>query len=199
MRGGMDAMPGFRALVAAAAVALVAGCAGPSVPAPPSSTPTASSTPAPGGPGIAPSDGGVYPLLPATHPHVQLSCPLIPAVHYDPVVTPPADVDGAYVCTAEPWSPAPDGTPQLVQYVDRIAQDDLIPLLEAYAVQDGEPAEVCDLALHDPLVVWLHAGEQITAVLAPRGGCCCPVRGRRDRVPLRRAASAAGSPRKGER
>jgi hypothetical protein len=175
MRGGVDAMTGLRALVATAAVvALVTGCAGPAVPAPPSSTPTATSTPAPGGPGIAPSDGGVYPLLPATHPHVQLSCPLISAVHFDPVAIPPADVTAVYVCTAAPWTDAPDGTPQLVQYVDRVAQDDIGPLLQAYSVPDGAQAEVCDLALHDPLIVWVHVGEQITAVRAPRDGCPAP-------------------------
>jgi hypothetical protein len=176
MRGAMDAMTGFRALVAAAAmVALVTGCTGPFVTASPSSTPTPSSTPPPGGPGVAPSDGGVYPLLPATHPHVQLSCPLISAVHFDPVAVPPADVDGAYVCIAEPWSPAPDGTPQLVQYVDRIAGADIPALLAAYAVPDVPPTDdACDMSLHDPLIVWLHVGEQITPVYAPRDACGFP-------------------------
>jgi hypothetical protein len=171
----MDAMTGFRALAAAAAVAaLVSACAGPAVPAP-SPTPTETSAPAPDGPGIAPSDGGVYPMNPATHPHVQLTCPLISAVHYDPAAIPPAEVDGAYVCTAEPWTPAPDGTPQLVQYVDRAAEDDIPALLAAYAVPDAPPTDDnCIMSLQDPLIVWLHVGEQITPVYAPRNGCGFP-------------------------
>jgi hypothetical protein len=106
---------------------------------------------------------------------VQLTCPIISAVHYDPAAIPPAEVDGAYICTAEPWTPAPDGTPQLVQYVDRVEPDDVAALLDAYAVPDAEPTDdACDLSLHDPLIVWLHVGEQITPVYAPRDGCGFP-------------------------
>lgn len=169
----MDAMIRFRAFAAAAAVvALVSACAGPTVPAP---SPTPTETSAPSGPGIAPSDGGIYPMNPATHPHIQLSCPLISAVHYDPAAIPPADVDGAYVCTAEPWTDAPDGTPQLVQYVDRAVADDIPALLAAYAVPDAPPTDDnCIMSLQDPLIVWLHVGEQITPVYAPRDGCGFP-------------------------
>ena len=117
----------------------------------------------------------MYSLLPATHPHVQLTCPVISAVHYDPADIPPADVDGAYVCTAEPWTDAPDGTPQLVQYVDRVAQDDIAGLLSAYAEPDAAPTDgACDASLHDPLIVWLHVGDDITPVYAPRDECGAP-------------------------
>lgn len=144
----MDAMKGFRALAAAAAVvALAAGCAGPDV----------------------------FPLEPATHPHVQLSCPLISAMHYDPADIPLADVDGVYICTSEPWTPAPDGTPQRVQYVDRVEQDDVPDLLDAYTAADAPPTDDnCIMSLQDPLIVWIHVGEQITPVYAPRDGCGFP-------------------------
>jgi hypothetical protein len=117
----------------------------------------------------------VYPLLPATHPHAQLTCPLISAVHYDPVAMPPADVDGVYICTAEPWTDALDGTPQLIEYVDRVAAADVSGLLAAYALPDAPPTDdICIMSLQDPLIVWLHAGERITPVYAPRDGCGFP-------------------------
>jgi hypothetical protein len=159
-------------VIAAIVVAGVAGCGSPT-PAPVPSSPTPSQPPS--GPGIPPADGGIYPILPATHPHVQLTCPLISAVHYDPAAIPPADVDGAYSCTAEPWTPAPDGTPQLVQYVDRVVEADVPGLLAAYAMPDAEPTDgACDASLHDPLIIWLHVGEQITPVYAPRDECGFP-------------------------
>ncbi|MEO5921175.1 MAG: hypothetical protein ABIQ01_08540 [Pseudolysinimonas sp.] len=165
----------FRTLViGAVAVVALSAC---STGAPPvaSPTPSASSSAGPSGPGIAPDDGGVYPLLPATHPHIQLQCPLISAIHYDSLVIAPADVDGVFVCTAEPWTDAPDGTPQLVQYVDRVDQDDIPALLTAYAVPDAPPTDDnCIMSLQDPLIVWLHVGEDITPVYAPRDGCGFP-------------------------
>jgi hypothetical protein len=171
----MDAMTGLRVLAAAVAVvALATGCTSPPVP-PVSPTPTDSSAAAPSGPGIAPDDGGVYPLLPATHPHVQRDCPLISAVHYDPAEIPAAAVDGVYVCTAEPWTDALDGTPQLVQYVDRVDQADVPALLAAYAVADAALTEEnCITVVQDPLIVWLHVGDDITPVYAPRDGCGFP-------------------------
>jgi hypothetical protein len=161
-------------LIVAVAFAALSGCsADTAAPDPASHTPT--SSPAASGPGIAPADGGIYPILPATHPHVQLSCPLIGAVHYEPAAIPAADVDGAYSCTAEPWTAAPDGTPQLVQYVDRVVPADVPALLAAYAVPDAEPTDgACDLSLHDPLIIWLHVGEEITPVYAPRDECGFP-------------------------
>lgn len=167
-------MAGLALLAGSGVIALLSACSAPGVPAPVSPTPTATATAAPG-PGIPPADGGVYPLLPATHPHVQRECPLISAVHYDPQAIPPPDVDGVFICTAEPWTDAPDGTPQLVQYVDRVAPDDVASLLDAYAVPDAPPTDgACDLSLHDPLVIWLHAGAEITPVYAPRDGCGFP-------------------------
>ena len=97
-------------------------------------------------------------------------------MHYDPVAIPAADVDGAYICTAEPWTDAPDGTPQLVQYVDRVAQDDIAAAARRVRRRrmPSRRDEACDASLHDPLIVWLHVGEQITPVYAPRDGCGCP-------------------------
>jgi len=170
----MTVRPAVAAVIAAVVIAALSAC-GAVTPTPEPTDPSATSSPAPGGPGLAPSDGGVYSLLPATHPHVQLTCPVISAVHYDAAAIPAADVDGAYVCTAEPWTPAPDGTPQLVQYVDRVAKEDVVALLTAYAVPDAEPTDdPCDMALRDPLIVWLHVGDRITPVFAPRDGCGAP-------------------------
>lgn len=143
-------MRGFRALAAAAAaVALVSACSSPST---------------------------VFPLVPATHPHVQLSCPLtVGAIHYDEAAIPAEDVDGVFICTAEPWTPAPDGTPQLVQYVDRVDQGDVAALLTAYAEPDAPPTDDnCIMSIQDPLIIWLHVGETITSVYAPRDGCGFP-------------------------
>ncbi len=174
-------------VIAGTVIAALASCAATPEAGPPSPT---APTEAAGGPGVAPSDGGVYSLLPATHSHVQLTCPVISAVHYDPAAIPAADVDDAYICTAEPWTDAADGTPQLVQYVDHVAQDDVAALLVAYAVPDAERTDgACDMSLHDPLIVWLHAGEQITPVYAPRDGCGFPTEGARaayDSVQLQR-------------
>lgn len=144
------------ALGAVIAVALTSGCtAGPA--------PTASPT-------------GVLPLVPATHPHVQLSCPLTPAMHYDPEAPPADEVTAAYECTAEPWTDAPDGTPQTVQYVDRIAQEQLAGLLAVYATPDEREAPgSCSDVRHDPLIVWLHRGDEITPVRAPVDGCGAPL------------------------
>jgi hypothetical protein len=161
-------------VLAAIVLTALSGCAA-TAPETESPSPTAS-TPAPGGPGVAPADGGVYSLLPATHAHVQLTCPVVSAVHYDATAIPVAEVDGAYICTAEPWTDAPDGTPQLVQYVNRVDQGDVTGLLAAYAAPDAEPTdEACDSVLHDPLIVWLHVGERITPVFAPRDACGAPV------------------------
>jgi hypothetical protein len=173
--GTVTARARVRAIVLAAIVVTALSGCGATAPEPGTPSPAAS-TAAPEGPGVAPVDGGVYSLLPATHAHVQLTCPVVSAVHYDPSAIPATAVDGAYICTAEPWTDAPDGTPQLVQYVNRIAQGDVTRLLAAYAAPDAEPAdEACDSALRDPLIVWLHVAEQITPVFAPRDPCGAPV------------------------
>jgi hypothetical protein len=135
-------------------------------------------TAAPGadGPGTAPGDG-IFPLVPATHAHVQLQCPLVSAVHYDPARIPLDTVTGIFVCTTAPYTDAPDGTPQIEEFVDRVAGDDIPALLEAYAVADAErPDDVmCTMQLQDPLIVWVHHGdEQITPVYAPRDECAFP-------------------------
>lgn len=135
-------------------------------------------TAAPGanGPGTAPGEG-IYPLVPATHAHVQLQCPLVSAVHYDPAAIPLDEVTGVFVCTTAPYTDAPDGTPQIEEFVDRVATEDIAGLLDAYAVEDAErPDDVmCTLQLMDPLIVWIHhADERITPVYAPTDECGFP-------------------------
>jgi len=165
--GGM-----VRILAALAMLVVPAGCTpGPSEPPSPYLTAALGAD----GPGTAPGPG-IYPLVPATHAHVQLSCPLIPAVHYDPAAIDPESVAGAYVCTTRPYADAPDGTPQIEEFVDRVADADLPGLLETYAAADAPRTdEPCELSLHDPLVVWLHHGdERITPVYAPQDPCGFP-------------------------
>jgi hypothetical protein len=167
-----------KALAGGIALALaLAGCAAvptqTGTPEPPN--PYLTAAPGADGPGTVPGPG-VYPLVPATHPHVQLQCPLVSAVHYDSGAIPLDAIDGVYVCTTTPYTDAPDGTPQIEEFVDRVAADGIPALLTAYAVPDAErTGGPCDLALHDPLIVWLHYGdEQITPVYAPMDGCGFP-------------------------
>jgi hypothetical protein len=161
-----------RILVSLLAIAVLAGCTA-TEPRSPSPSPTAAL--GADGPGTAPGPG-IYPLVPATHAHVQRQCPLVPAVHYDPAAIPADDVASAYVCTTRPYTDAPDGTPQIEEFVDRIATADIPALLQAYAAADAERTEgVCELSLHDPLIVWLHYGdERITPVYAPQDECGFP-------------------------
>lgn len=157
-------------LTLAAVALLLTACAGTA----PESNPYLTAAPGANGPGTAPGEG-IFPLVPATHAHVQLQCPLVSAVHYDASAIPLADIDGVYVCTTDPYTAAPDGTPQIEEFVDRVAETDIAGLLEAYAAPDAEPGGVCALVLRDPLIVWLHYGdEQITAVYAPRDRCSFP-------------------------
>jgi hypothetical protein len=162
---------------AGAMVALLAACTRPATPSDPPEPPSPYVTAAAGadGPGTAPGPG-IFPLVPATHAHVQLQCPLVSAVHYDAEAIPASDVDGVFVCTTTPYTDAPDGTPQIEEFVDRVASDDIDGLLAAYSAPDAERTEgPCDLALHDPLIVWLHYGdEQITPVYAPQDECGFP-------------------------
>ena len=75
---------------------------------------------------------------------MQLQCPLVSAVHYDPAAIPPDDVDGVFVCTTAPYTDAPDGTPQIEEFVDRVATTTSPALLEAYAVADADrPTTSC--------------------------------------------------------
>jgi hypothetical protein len=131
------------------------------------------------GPGTPPGPG-VFPVVPATHAHVQLQCPLVSAVHYDPARIPVARVDGVYVCTTRPWDDAPDGTPQIEEFVDRVAEADVAGLLEAYAAPDAAVPDdvVCAAVVVDPMIVWIHYGDQqITPVYAPKDECSNPQAG----------------------
>ncbi|MEO8261227.1 MAG: hypothetical protein ABI566_01545 [Pseudolysinimonas sp.] len=158
----------MKLVIAALLVAgVLAGCSGPA----PESNPYLTAVPGANGPGTAPGDG-VYPLVPATHAHIQLQCPLISAVHYDPAEIPADQVDGVFVCTTAPYTDAPDGTPQIEEFVDRVANADIPALLDAYA----EPSDgACTMQVEDPLIVWLPYGdERITPVYAPRDVCGFP-------------------------
>jgi hypothetical protein len=170
--GWMAARLAGAALVAIV-VGLVAGCAATGGAEPPDPYLTAAI--GAGGPGTAPGPG-IFPLVPATHAHVQLQCPLVSAVHYDPDAIPLDSVDGVYACTTRPWDDAYDGTPQIEEFVDRVAGDDVAGLLEAYAAADAERTDgACDKILKDPLIVWIHYGdEQITPVYAPMDECGFP-------------------------
>ena len=158
-------------LVAAAVVTLLAGCGASS----PESDPYLTAAPGASGPGTAPGEG-VFPLVPATHPHVQRQCPLLSAVHYDPGAIAPGDVEGVFICTTAPYTDAPDGTPQIVEFVDRVASADVSGLLEVYSAPDADRTDdPCAAMLRDPLIVWLHYGdEQITPVYAPMDECGFP-------------------------
>jgi hypothetical protein len=124
------------------------------------------------GPGTPPAGDGIYPFEPATHAHVQLSCPLVPAVHYDPEAIPASSVDRIYICTIAPYTDAPDGTGQIQEFVDRVDDDDIGRLLEAYAVPDEEPTDgACTYEATDPAIIWLHHGGTITPVYAPFDEC----------------------------
>jgi hypothetical protein len=168
-----------RGIASAAAVVvlagLIAGCAGPG-PEAPEPDPYLTAAVGEHGPGTAPGPG-IFPLVPATHAHVQLQCPLVSAVHYDPARIPLDGVDGVYVCTTRPWDDAPDGTPQIEEFVDRVAAADVPGLLEAYSVADLPIPDdvVCAAVLVDPLIIWIHYGdEQITPVYAPKDECANP-------------------------
>lgn len=162
----------LRVLVSLTALVVLVGCTA-TEPRSPSPSPTAAI--GADGPGTAPGPG-IFPLVPATHAHVQRQCPLVPAVHYDSTSIPPDDVESAYVCTTQPYSDAPDGSPQIEEFVDRVATADLPALLDAYAAPDAERTDgVCGLVGHDPLIVWLHyADERITPVYAPQDECGFP-------------------------
>ena len=165
-----------RLLSALAVAAVLAGCTTAPAPAETPEEPSPYLTVAIGadGPGTAPGPG-IYPLVPATHAHVQLWCPLVPAVHYDPEAIAPTDVDKVFICTTDRYLDAPDGTPQIEEFVDRVATEDLPALLEAYAAEDEAASDgVCSLVGSDPLISWLHHGEDITPVYLPRDECGAP-------------------------
>lgn len=160
-----------RAAAAAAVAGLLTSCASPATTEDPNPYLTAALGAE--GPGTAPGPG-IFPLVPATHAHVQLQCPLVSAIHYDPDAIPLDAVDGVYVCTTRPWSDAYDGTPQIEEFVDRVASEDIPGLLEAYAAPDDESSD-CVSSGVEPLIVWIHYGdEQITPVYAPRDDCGAP-------------------------
>lgn len=172
----MTRVPAMGMAVAAAAMLLTSCAAGPASPVD-SAVPAPSPTAALGadGPGTAPGPG-IYPLVPATHAHVQLSCPLVPAEQLADARIERGSVTAVYVCTTAPYTDAPDGTPQIQEFVDRVATDDVAGLLEAYAAADAAPTDgACVLMLQDPLIVWVHHGdERITPVHAPRDECGFP-------------------------
>jgi hypothetical protein len=160
--------------VVAATLGLLAACAGPGSDEPPNPYLTAAI--GENGPGTAPGPG-IFPLVPATHAHVQLKCPLVSAIHYDRSTIPLSAVDAVYICTTRGWDDSYDGTPQLEEFVDRVATDDIPALLDAYSEPDAFHGlgVACAAMLQDPLIIWLHYGdEQITPVYAPQDECSFP-------------------------
>lgn len=170
---------GFESVIAAAAlVAALSGCT--ATAAGPSATPTlpypyATAAIGANGPGTAPGPG-IFALVPATHPHVQIECPLVSATRYDPALIPPETVESIYICSTAPYLDAPDGSPQIEEFVDRVATEDIPKLLAAFSEPDEEPVDgACTYEAQEPLIIWLHYGDgRITPVFGPDDGCGHP-------------------------
>lgn len=140
-------MGGMRGLVLSAAVFVLAGCA----------------------PGATPASVPTPPIA-ITHPHAQLTCPDVPAVHFD---DDPADVVAVHRCTADFHEV--QGVLNKVQYVDDLHGDPAV-LLAAYARPNEAPTSGgCNADQPDPLILWLDlAGGETIAVYAPLDACGKP-------------------------
>ena len=199
--GTMDAMTGSaRIAVAAVVIAALSGCAVPTPAAGPDAEPDRDPTPAPGGPASRPPTAASIPLLPATHPHVQLTVP----AHLGRALRPGGDPAGRRRRRLHLHRRAVDRRPRRHAAAGpvrrpRRRRTTSPRLLDAYAVPDAPPTDDnCIMSLQDPLIVWLHVGEQITPVYAPRDGCGFPSDAADGRVPRRRPAPAARRPREGD-
>jgi hypothetical protein len=138
----------MRVLVIATAALALAGCA----------------------PGPAPASAPPTPPISITHPHAQLTCPDVPAVHFD---DDPGDVVAVHRCTADFHEV--QGVPNKVQYVDDL-RGDPAALLATYGEPDAaRTSGGCNGDLPDPLILWLDLenGETI-AVYAPLDPCGKP-------------------------
>lgn len=115
---------------------------------------------------------GPDPLIPITHPHVQLSCPDVPTHHLGTGQV--DDVETVVRCTAEVRDI--EGVPNTVQSVLRLVGD-ADDVLEAYTAPDlqspdDEPCE--SYAPVDPLILWLDFGDRIESFYAPLDDCGFP-------------------------
>jgi hypothetical protein len=131
-------------------------------------------------PEFSPLDEDPYPdgaiaSLPATHPQLEQRCPVTPAWHYDPQRLPVEQVTAAYICTARPWTPDPQGRARTMQHIDGIPLEALPALLEAFTASDVSATRPCDDIEPEPLVVWLHHDGGVDPVRAPVDACRRPL------------------------
>ena len=141
-------MSARRAVGAAAAVLLLAGCAA----------------------GAAPST--IRPPIEITHPHAQLSCPDVPIEHLpDDLVV--ADVVAVFHCSADFHEV--EGVMNKVQYISKLKEDPAA-LLEAYSTADEAPSDgACTKDYRDPLIIWVEVtADEFVAAYAPLDGCGKP-------------------------
>jgi hypothetical protein len=141
-------MSARRAVGAAAAVLLLAGCAA----------------------GAAPST--IRPPIEITHPHAQLSCPDVPIEHLpDDLVN--AEVVSVFHCSADYHEV--QGVMNKVQYISKL-KDDPSALLEAYSAPDEPPTDrACTKDYRDPLIIWVEVRpDEFVAAHAPLDECGKP-------------------------
>ncbi|WP_166869421.1 hypothetical protein [Salinibacterium sp. ZJ70] len=146
------------------------------------------------GPVGDPYPEGAVATIPAAHPQAQLRCPLEAAFLYDPQELPLDEIDAAYICTATPWSPDPQGRPRTMQHIDGVPLTALPHLLETFLAPDAAAARPCDEDSPEPLIVWLHHEGGITPVRAPADTCRRPLTAAAaafDHLPRTRLASAS--------
>lgn len=118
---------------------------------------------------------GVLATTPATHPDVERACPVERAFRYDADSLPASQIDAAYVCVSEAWIEDAQGAPRTIQFVDRLLEARIPPLLETFELGDQPASRECDGSVAEPLIVWLHHGGDITPVRAPVDACGAPL------------------------
>lgn len=106
------------------------------------------------------------PLEPLTAPEVLEYCPQEDAVHFDGVVD---TIDEVYSCSAEV-----SGQGVRVERVERITEwrDELLTLYSE--PNEFATADACIQLVPDPLILWLHRGDEVTPVYAPVDECGFP-------------------------
>ena len=140
-------MSARRAVWAAGAVLLLAGCA------------------------AGAEASTIRPPIEITHPHAQLSCPDVPIVHLE---AKPDDVVAVFHCTADFHEI--EGVMNKVQYVNELKADPA-ELIAAYAVPDEPvPDQIaCTKDYRDPLILWLKLRDgSFVAAYAPQDACGKP-------------------------
>jgi hypothetical protein len=120
------------------------------------------------------SDAGILEWCPAAEPE-----------RYDPDEVPIDEIDAVAWCTLESWNWIPEQPPQKLERAYLIDRRDIPAVLSAFAADDEPPLDalgsdddgptlVCSLKGYRPLVVWLHVGQRILPVVAPRAACGAP-------------------------